>query len=211
MLRRILAVLATVVIVTLAVGGPAHAKGPDRATVSGPGIGTTQLTMEGDPLRRLERLLEATSFWDSIEAIDWEAEPPTGDLGARYTVTYHVPDVHDPGGAKPDSISQELYPFAESGPVVHLPSGQTVFDTPLAAGWIPADDRLVGLLTALGATPTATESGSQPALAPAAHASDAADDSGSTWGPVAAATVAGVLLLGVVVGLVRARRRAGPA
>jgi hypothetical protein len=208
MLRRTLAVLAATVIVTLAGGGSAHAKGPDQATVSGPGIDTTQLTMD-DPLRRLERLLQATRFWDSVEMPAWEADPPPGDLGAAFTVVYNVPDVHDPGGAKPDSIRQEIYPFAASGPVVYLPPDQTVFDTSLAAGWIAADDRLVGLLTALGASRTATtDGGSQPTLSPAAHTPAEADDSGSAWGPTAAATVAGVLALGAVVALVRIRRRA---
>jgi hypothetical protein len=209
MLRRILAVLAAAVIVVLAGSGSAQAKGPDHATISGPGIGTTRLTMD-DPDRSLDRLLQLTRFWESAERPAWDADPPAGDLGAAYTVTYHVPDLHDPGGAKPDSVRQDIYPFAESGPVVYLAPGQTVYDTDLAAGWFAADDRLVGVMTELGVSRTATDGKTQSELTRTAHSTTEADDSGTAWGPVAAATVAGVLVLGVA-GLIHTRRRAGRA
>jgi hypothetical protein len=63
---------------------------------------------------------------------------PSGELGAPYTVTYLVP------GPDTDSftIVQQVYPYAEGGPVTFVEPGQAVFDTTASGGWYRAGPEL---------------------------------------------------------------------
>jgi hypothetical protein len=205
-MRRPFIVVAAAALVTLAGVGPAQAKGPDRATISGPGIDTMQITFPG-PDGALEALLRDTRFWQGVQGPGWRADPPAGDLGPEYMVIYRVPDLHNPDSGKADTIRQAVYPFAEAGPVVFMPTGQTMYDTAMPAGWLLANERLTGTLTGLGASRSAVEPASDPVAAVSA-ATESDDGSARPW--ALAAVGAGVVALGAAA-LVHTRRRAGRA
>jgi hypothetical protein len=83
---------------------------------------------------------------------------PNGDLGPKYTITWTVPGPNN----ETWKLKQELYPYAESGPVTYLKPGQTVFRIPggTRGGWFQADSRLKKTLVAAGlpSRPVADES-----------------------------------------------------
>jgi hypothetical protein len=47
-------------------------------------------------------------------------------------------------------VRKQLYPFADGGPLVHMPGGQTLYGEKVTAGWQRADDRLDSFLVSLG-------------------------------------------------------------
>ncbi len=198
MRRPILVVAAiTAAFVLLAVGTPATAKGPDSATISGPGIGTKQLTMDGTDhsLVSLERI---TRLWGGAGAL-WEEDAPAGDLGPRFDLIYHVPDLHVP--RKGRLIHQQLYPFAIAGPVVFMPEGQVMYDMAMPTGWLSTGRQLTAIVQRLGGTARAVDS---PSNGPATHANDASGNR-PTWGLVAGGAAGATLIAAATAALLRRR------
>lgn len=204
-LRTLVAALA-VAVVTLAIGAPALAKGPNSATVSGPGIGTTTIYWNRPDQHSLGELTQTTFLWDAAGAAGWETQPPPGDLGPKYTVVYHIIKLNN--RLRGEDIRQDLYPFAAAGPVVYTAAGQHMYDTPTASGWHPASSLLTTVLRGLGADPKAAAS--RTAITPAAQttARPADDDTGPAW-PWIAAGATGVVVLFGVGALLRTRQRPG--
>jgi hypothetical protein len=124
--------------------------------------------------------------------------PPSGDLGARYTVTYLIPRAG--GGVK---VRQELYPYAAGGPVTYTPAGQLGAEgRRVQAGWWQNTPGFRVSLIALGlpdrparGAPTPTPSTAVPR---------------ATWAGwwIAGGAIVGVLLLGTGAVLLRRRPRA---
>jgi hypothetical protein len=119
MRRSLILVLAA----ALAVPAAAAAKGPESATIDGPGGSiTVSGDGEGGPGTPLGNLVENGGFFPAVFARSPDpmlARRPSGDLGPRYTVTYVVPG---PGG---DSrIVQDLYPYAQPRAVTYMRPGQ---------------------------------------------------------------------------------------
>lgn len=155
-MRRLILLLA---VAMLAVPAPAVGKGPSAATMEGPG-GGGGITFSGDegggPLGNLTQ----QSGWF---AAVFEQEPnpmlagrPKGELGPRYTVMYTVP------GPDNDTftITQDVYPYASSGPVTYLAPGQPIFDMQTRGGWFQAGPDLKETLVAAGLPETAPGSSS---------------------------------------------------
>ena len=162
------------------------------------------------------------------------ANPPPGARGPRYTITWTFPN--GAGGA--DKVRQSVWPYAAGGPLTFMAAGQPVLDTTTTGGWYRAGDDLRQTLITLGlprrqplatsATPGAS-AGAAGSASPGGAGSAAAgavdnrtqEPSGSATpphrgaepgtGPLKAALVAGVVLVGAAA-LVRAarRRRSGP-
>ncbi|HYJ70085.1 MAG TPA: hypothetical protein VEX15_20715 [Nocardioidaceae bacterium] len=200
--RRALAVAFITAFFLVAFGTPATAKGPDSATISGPAIRTTQLTWDGP---HLESFLQATRFWDATVPAGWENDPPDGDLGPRFDVVYHVPDLDLPS-RKGQLVRQELYPFAAAGPVVHMAEGQTMYGIDLASGWLSTDRRLTAVVKRLGGT-------AQPVLASPIEAA-AHEETVSSEGPawrLAAVGAVGTVLVATAMAVLLRRRVRGPA
>jgi hypothetical protein len=135
---------------------PSHAlgKGPSAATMEGPGRGGG-ITFSGDEGSGPLGSLTQQSGWF---AAVFEQEPnpmlagrPKGELGAKYTVTYTVP------GPNNDTftITQDVYPYASSGPVTYLAPGQPIFDMQTRGGWFQAGPDLKETLVAAGLPKTA--------------------------------------------------------
>lgn len=128
MLAR-LALLAGVVTL-LALPGTAAAKGPESATVSGPGLdGSTAVPGQGEGGggTPLGSLVESAGFFPA--AFGQSPDPmldtrPAGDLGPRYTIRYRVPGPND----DLVTVTQDVYPYAKPSPVSFMPAGQSFFD-----------------------------------------------------------------------------------
>ncbi len=194
MFRRTLVVTFAVAVVTLAVGAPATAKGPSSATVSGPGIGTTSIGWNRPDQHSLGTLMETTFLWDATgmtdapQAADWVPQPPSGELGPKYTVVYHF--------GRDTAIRQDVYPFADADPVVYTAPGQSMYDTRVQSGWRVTSASLTAVLEGLGADPEVAAR--QAAITPAAQATAAqTDDSGPVWPWIAAGATGVFVLFGV--------------
>jgi hypothetical protein len=136
--------------VALALPATALGKGPSGATIEGPGDGGG-MTFMGGRNSGLFNLTEQTGLFPAVSAR--RPDPmldrrPNGDLGAKYTITWTVPGPNN----ETWKLKQELYPYAESGPVTYVKPGQTVFRIPggTRGGWFQADSRLKKTLVAAG-------------------------------------------------------------
>lgn len=145
----------------LCLAAPAQAKGPDRATITGPGL-EKPLVLSGygsDGQAPLGLLTQQGGFWvqafggaaAGVEQGKVLAAKPRGALGPRYLVVYRVP-----GGSSQSLIRQELYPYAAK-PVSHMPR-QRFWQTRTApGGWYEWGPGLKAALVRAGlpATPPA--------------------------------------------------------
>jgi hypothetical protein len=221
MQRRVLAILVLAFVAAL-VPTAAQAKGASAANISGGGPGGLPggpigLKGDGEPGSgtALANLAEAAGvfsllFEDGPGGVI--ANPPPGDRGPRYTITWTFPN--GAGGA--DKVRQSVWPYAAGGPLTFMAAGQPVLDTTTTGGWYRAGDDLRQTLIALGLPrrqPLATPATTWPAPAAPAPAVDnpggAAPEPGP--GPLQVALGAGLLLVVAVGALMMARRRrSGP-
>lgn len=208
MCRLLVAVLAVGAI--LATPATALAKGPSGASISGPGlaaplrvdhlsglVGHGQLADQGglgEP-GQFGALMQHAGFSEGVwgrQAGRPPVDEPEGELGPRYTVLWTLPG---PTGAD-DTVRQELYPYAEAGPVTHVTPGQAFFDGQhTAGGWFAGGPELSTLLLDLGLRAPAPTPPPEPA-------------------PPALVGLGGVTLAlgcGVIWGVARARRARRPA
>jgi hypothetical protein len=136
--------LPLICLLALLLAAPAQAKGPDRATLTGPGL-EKPLVFRGygsDGKAPLGLLTQKSGFWvqvfgaaaDGVNRGKELTAKPTSNLGPRYLVVYRVP-----GPNTPSLIRQELYPYAAE-PVSHMPR-QRFWKTRTAPGgwyrWAP--------------------------------------------------------------------------
>lgn len=145
-MRRLILLLA---LALLAVPSQALGKGPSAATMEGPG-GGGGITFSGDEgSGPLGNLTQQSGWFAAVfeqEPNPMLADRPKGDLGPKYTVTYTVP------GPDNDTftITQDVYPYASSGPVTYLAPGQPIFDMQTRGGWFQAGPDLKETLVAAG-------------------------------------------------------------
>jgi hypothetical protein len=137
-------------IAALALPATALGKGPSAASIDGPGAGGgISFGGEGQSAGNLlGNLTELAGFFPAAfgERRDLLASRPKGDLGPKYTITYTVPT----GGASPDMITQDVYPYAARGPVTYMEPGQKLFARQTGGGWFQADSRLRETLVSAG-------------------------------------------------------------
>jgi hypothetical protein len=178
----------------------AAGKGATRATVEGTGLDEGGITFasgtEGDPPSgsALDQLIQDTGFYPSAMGQDpspLEPSRPAGDLGPRYTVTYTLPG---PNMSRSE-VKQDLYPYAEGGPVAFVAPGQPIFDTQTKGGWFRALPGLHELLVDHGL----------PANAPVAAADDGFE---IPWSATAVTALVVAVLGGLALVAYRRRPRA---
>ena len=130
----------------LATAGPASAKGViAEANISGPGLGGGGSASGGGGMKI--EAPAADTMWE-LSGASWmkvreesllELGLAPTDLGPRYFVTYR----YDYGPSRGDDlIRQELFPYADGGPVTFTPPGQVLTGEGMAAigsGWFQAD------------------------------------------------------------------------
>ena len=141
-MKRLMLLTATLALVTAA---PAVAKGPDEATISGPGI--DELTFKPHESGALIQGCGffAQSFGQTPDVV--ERYRPKNVDGARYTIVYRVPG---PDG-KTAFLRQDVYPHAPDYPVTYMKPGQPFFATERTrGGWFLADESCKAALVALG-------------------------------------------------------------
>jgi hypothetical protein len=114
----------------------AAAKGPDGASISGPGLGKTLRISgngesQGSPLGSLamEAGFFPAAFQESPDPM--LPGPPKADLGPKYVISYDVPG---PDG-KSYRLHQDLYPYAHGGAVTYMRPGQNIFGGRTHGGW----------------------------------------------------------------------------
>ena len=111
---RPLMFMATVGFVIIAWASPAMAKGPDQATITGPGLDKpVVVTGFGEPGSgdKLGELADGSGLFLVMFGSDGSArtivsEAPTGDLGPKFQLSYRVPDGTEAGS----TVRQDLYP-----------------------------------------------------------------------------------------------------
>ena len=148
--------LLLVALAALALPTAALAKGPDEATITGPGLAKA-ITITGleEPGSPIMAFAEAAGFFPAI--FGQQPNPmlpgrPKGDLGPKYRIDYNVPG----GDGANFSISQDLYPYAQPAAVTFTKEGQKIFDMTTVGGWW-SDAGLKDQLVALGLPKTAGE------------------------------------------------------
>jgi hypothetical protein len=198
---------ATVGFVVAVWATPAMAKGPDQATITGPGLDAPiVVTGWGEPgtSGNLVDLADGSGLfvmmfdgYDSSGRVETAA--PTGSLGPRFELAYRVPD----GTSSGSTVRQDLYPLAAGGPVTYTEAGQSVFGSTTSGGWYRPPGGFSRVLEGLGlATSTTVES--QPEPAPVRQPTNP-PPSATPWLPILVAVgVAAVAIAAVLFGRWRA-------
>jgi hypothetical protein len=222
-MRRLLIIVAAAAVVVLGTATPAVAKGPDRATITGPELAEPIVVAGGgEPgmAGHLSDLAQKSGLFPAMfgtsGAMPLLAHQPAGRLGPKYALVYRVP-----AGDDTRSVRQDLYPSAAGGPLTYTPAGQTVFGgSSVTSGWFRGEDGLGALLARLGVpgasgTPADTAISSSSGPGGAASASPGPSLVPRAAGVPASHRLAPALLAGaavaviaVVASLLRARRSA---
>ena len=136
---------------------PTFAKGPSSAVIEGPGIDSSITLPEpgattiGVDLARL--IQDSGLFTESCRTCDDRLrQPPSGELGPRYVITYSMGTTGG-GGTRSSGLVQYVYPMATPDPVTYLPADQPFLGGESAGGWYVARPRLARLLIRLGVPP----------------------------------------------------------
>jgi hypothetical protein len=160
-----LVLLSSTLAFALALAAPAAAKGPDQATVTGPGLDGGKVVFRsggGDPNvgSKFMAFVESVGFFPAM----FETVPnpmlekrPDGSLGPRYKVVYRVPG---PNGDNA-TIKQDLYPYAFAGVVSYMKPGQPFFggSEKTRGGWFVAGHPTKSTLVAAGFPSSAPSGG----------------------------------------------------
>jgi hypothetical protein len=198
-MKRIILLAA---IAALALPATALGKGPSGASIEGPGTGGG-IKISGDGESGGTPLGDLTQYGGFFAAsFGQEPDPllqgrPKGDLGPKYTITYTVPGPNN----ELDKLKQDIYPYAEGGPVTYMKPGQKFFGTEeTRGGWFKAAPLLKETLVEAGL----------PKVAPTGSAGG--DDSFFSAGLASAMAGTLVLLLAAtMIFVVRRRTRPAPA
>lgn len=131
---------------------PAQAKGPDRATLTGPGLEEPLVfSYSPDGAGSLGLLAQKGGFW--VQAFGARAganqgkvlaAKPRGNLGPRFVVVYRVPRSPETSSL----IRQELYPYAAK-PVSHM-AKQLLWTRTVPGGWYQLGPGLKAALVKAG-------------------------------------------------------------
>jgi hypothetical protein len=183
----------------LATAVPAFAKGAHQVTLTADGQRVT-FSGDGEPNTNtiLSNFAGSVRLWDSLSTDGERLVKPIGDLGPEITAEWMF---IGPIGDIP--IVQSLYPFAEGGPVGHIPPGQMLWDEAVEEAWFPLADDLTAALASVGFDLTL--------LDPAAMRTDQATPApGSAWSPLwlfGLVVVMGAGALGARSGIMRRRNQ----
>ncbi len=128
---------------------PVSAKGPQSATISGPGIDRPIELLDTSDIDLVVKLMEQTGLWyDTGDPLPFGE--PKGELGHSYTLTWI--NSGPPAKSTADrTIRQLIYLDAEGGPVLHTPAQDNLQGWgPGVIGWFAAPPGLRDTLTELG-------------------------------------------------------------
>jgi hypothetical protein len=154
-MRRLITTLGIVALVAVLSPTAALAKGPESASIEGPGIdGSIDVGGEpggGEPGSgaTLGRLAEhaglfTVGFGDNVSRLT--ERQPDGDLGPEFKLDWTVPN---PEGTT-DIIVQRLYPYADAGALTYTEAGQPYMGMKTFGGWYVGGSALGDTLTDAG-------------------------------------------------------------
>jgi len=198
---RPLVLMATVGVVVALWASPAMAKGPDQATITGPGLDEPIVVSGyGEPGSgyELSELADGSGlFLVMFEPADPSvvSEAPDGPFGPKFELTFRVPD----GDETASTVRQDIYPQAAGGPVTYTEAGQDVFGMTTRGGWYRTPPSFADLLERLG-VPAAASSGQSQAEPVAAPEPGNPAAPASPRLPVAAIVAAAIVLAGAGLG-----------
>jgi hypothetical protein len=197
--------VGTVGMLLLAIPSPGVAKSMIvEAHIGGPGLGGGGLRISGPATNGMwESGIDLAGGLDDTRAHSIaELGLTAAGLGPRYVVTYRF----EAGGTTAELVRQELYPYAEGGPVTYTPPGQGLAEGrpwggAISAGWYQSSSSFFDYLVDQGLPETNPAGG--------AAGSESAPDTVSAaqatpWGWIALA-LAGVLALSVAASRLRRR------
>ena len=124
-----------VLVAALALPAVAAAKGPDQASITGPGIDKITLQGNGDltasPLGQLT--IHGGLFPAAVGQIPdpMLESAPTKQLGPKYRIRYRVPWEQ----GKIFWLDQDAYPYAKGGALTYTKPGQRIFESRSPGGW----------------------------------------------------------------------------
>ncbi len=151
--RWVLTVFAGAAFLTvflLGFANPVSAKGPESVTITGPGIIEPLELMEAGNFDRIAKLMEQTGLWYGTGDLPHAIDPPAGELGPAYTLTWIN------SGPPGDSVEQRtmvqyLYLDAEHGILIHTPDQKSLENWGHGViGWFTAPAGLPDTLSGLG-------------------------------------------------------------
>ncbi len=149
---RVMVVVGVAIVAMLVVGisEPAVAKGPQSATVTGPGIDRPIELMDTADSDLVSQLMEQTGIWYATGDHPLPLEEPTGELGPAYTLTWI--NSGPPGESVGErTIRQLIYLEAQNGPVIHTPAQEGLEGWGSGViGWFAAPNGLRDTLAELG-------------------------------------------------------------
>lgn len=224
-MRKLVLAAACSLVALVGVAPPAHAKGPMVAVLEAPGAAPVVLRPGGDADDPFYELQRQVGYWTAMSPTMGSdggmiVTEPAGDLGPSVRLTWDQPEARgaalralgdvDPEAIEhqPPSLVQELYPWADGGPVAFVAGGQTTFDEPSVATWYRIDDDLATTLAELGVdAPTVhaaagreaqavAAAGKAPTNRPGDVGPDPVTDDGVPWSLVAG----GIILVTAAIG-----------
>jgi hypothetical protein len=173
--------LVVVVAAALALGADstAVAKGPSRAVIEGPDIASPIVLPDpNDSMSGPEfgELIMDSGFFDELICRTCDGRlphRPRSRLGPGYSVTYTMAFTSNRDRRTHSNlVVQYVFPYAEPGPVTHMPGGQRFWVQATVGGWFVAHPKLRRLFIDLVAssqkelrpprTTARTEGGSSP-------------------------------------------------
>jgi len=177
-------IVAGALIAALVLPALAAAKGPESASLSGPGLSRSLAVVgegEGGTGTPLGALVDLGGFFPQMYGQSPDPTlrtQPKGSLGPAYKITYVVPG---PNSIK-SHVVQDVYPYAKPVPLTYMKPGQSFWGTKRTlGGWFRASTGFKRVLVQAGL----------PKAAPRAQTA-------GFWTPGAAGGIAGaVALLGL--------------
>jgi hypothetical protein len=146
-----LALAVTSMLILLAV--PAMAKGPESATLSGPGIDEPIVLLEQGSGISVIGTGSAESDLIALTGL-WQFDPtrelisPPRDLGTGLNLSWvNMGPPHLPKSER--TIRQILYLYAEGGPIINTPEQASLDGWGGVTGWYRADTRLLSVVERL--------------------------------------------------------------
>jgi len=206
-LVRVLAQVAFITVVLFGFSDPVVAKGPESATITGPGIDRPIELTDTANIDLVVRLMEQTGLWYATGDLPQPLEEPAGELGPSYTLTWIN---SGPPGESLDkrTIRQIIYLDARNGPVIHTPAQEALQGWgPGLVGWFAAPSGLRDTLAELGVPVSAASSFSEAAISE--RAADMALPERESAGVFWYLGVVGIALVVGFAGALGARRLAG--
>ena len=186
---KVRTLLLTVIVIGALAPLPAHAKGADKATIEGDGMGSPIVfkSRGGDGaepggMSRLSRITDGSGIFPALFPSypnPITANAPEGELGPMLTIEWHFP-----AGNESFTVTQDLYPYAEAGPLTYTAPGQPLFDdSESAGGWFQSPRSFLPMLKRHGLPSASVLGAAAPSSAGSAAAGSAASEASNSPAP----------------------------